>query len=153
MVIDEMVRVRGENAAAVPFTLPESVSVECFREGGIDVQFSALLKYADGVIASIHCGFNAQKQIEAQIVGTKGVLNIPGVFLGDAGTLTISAEGAVQRTIAVEASDRYRLQVEDFAEALRARGEPRLGMVESLRNMKVLDWLRAASRFNASRNA
>ena len=43
-------------------TLPESASAECTKLGGGDMILSALLKYPSGLIASLNCGFNAQKQ-------------------------------------------------------------------------------------------
>lgn len=124
---------------------PSSVAVECVRTGGIDEIFSALLKYPSGLIASLHCGFNAQKRIAAEIIGTAGLLEVPDAFLGDAGALTL-VRGDERTTIPVAASDRYRLEIEDFADAILARRAPRLGPAESLRNAEVIDRLLAASR-------
>lgn len=124
---------------------PESVAVQCVRTGGIDESFSALLKYPSGLIASLHCGFTAHKRIAAEIIGTQGVLEVPEAFLGNAGVLTL-IRGDERREIPVAASDRYRLEIEDFAAAILARRAPRLGLAESLRNAEVIDRLFAASR-------
>jgi predicted dehydrogenase len=124
---------------------PASVSVECVRRGGVDEIFSALLKYPSGLIASLHCGFNAQKRIAAEIIGAEGVLEVPDAFLGDAGSLVLT-RGDERREIPVAASDRYRWEIEDFADAILAKRAPRLGLPESLRNAEVIDQLIAASR-------
>ncbi len=133
-------------AAGTPgMARPASVSVECVRAGGIDEIFSALLQYPSGLIASLHCGFNAQKRIAAEIIGADGLLEVPDAFLGDAGALTL-IRGEERREIFVAASDRYRLEFEDFADAIRAHRAPQLGLAESLRNAEIIDQLLAASR-------
>jgi D-xylose 1-dehydrogenase (NADP+, D-xylono-1,5-lactone-forming) len=93
-------------------TSPQSVSAECARTVGVDLIFSALLKYPSGLIASLNCGFNAQKQVYSEIVDTKGVLEIPDTFFDNAGALTLII-GEERREVPVAQSDRYRHEVED----------------------------------------
>lgn len=123
---------------------PDSVSAECVRAGGIDVIFSGLLKYSSGLVAAVHSGFNAQKRVIAQVVGTKGILDIPETYFDHAGSLTLSI-GEEQREIPVEKSDRYRFEIEDFADALLQQRPPAFGLSETLRNAEVLDRLFAAA--------
>ncbi|HLZ55155.1 MAG TPA: gfo/Idh/MocA family oxidoreductase, partial [Verrucomicrobiae bacterium] len=104
--------------------------------------FSALLKYPSGLVASLNCGFNAHKRIFSEIVGTKGVLEIPDTFLDNAGVLTLTI-GEERREIAVAQSDRYGLEVADFAEAVLRKRMPQLGLDETLRNAEVMDRLLA----------
>jgi predicted dehydrogenase len=139
MVMDEISRSQPGGA------MPESIAAQCVRQGGVDVICSALLHYPSGVLASLHCGFNAQKRIGSEIVGTRGALEIPDTFFDNAGVLTLST-GEERREIQVAQSDRYRLEVEDFAEAILQKRPPRLGLAETLRNMEVLDRLRAAAK-------
>jgi xylose dehydrogenase (NAD/NADP) len=54
--------------------------------------------------------------------------------------------GEERREIAVEASDRYRLEVEDFADSILQKRPPQFSLAETQRNMEVLDCLFAASR-------
>ncbi|HSU54407.1 MAG TPA: Gfo/Idh/MocA family oxidoreductase, partial [Candidatus Dormibacteraeota bacterium] len=107
MLVDE---IAGGKAGAG--ALPESLSVECTQSGGVDVLFSALLKYPSGLIASLNSGFNAQKRIHSEIIGDKGALEIPDTFMGNAGSLVLTA-GTERKEIPVPESDRYRLEVED----------------------------------------
>ena len=124
---------------------PESAAVECVRTGGVDEIFSALLRYPSGLIAALHCGFNAHLRVAAEIVGTQGVLEVPDPFLDAAGTLTLK-RGDERREIPVAASDRYRGEVEDFAEAVLRGRPPQFGLAETLRNAEVIDRLRAAAK-------
>ena len=139
MVMDEITR--GQPGGA----LPESISAQCARKDGVDMIYSALLKYPSGVIASLNCGFNAHFQIGSEIVGTRGVLEIPVTFFDNPGVLTLTT-GEERREIQVAQSDRYRLEVEDFADAILQKRAPRLSLAETQRNMEILDRLQAAAK-------
>jgi predicted dehydrogenase len=137
MVMDQITG--GQPGGAVP----ESISAQCARQGGVDMIYSALLKYPSGLIASLNCGFNAQKRVHSEIIGTGGVLEITDTFFDNPGALTLTA-GAERREIPVAQSDRYCLEVEDFADAILQNRPPRLSLAETQRNMEILDRLRAA---------
>lgn len=122
---------------------PESVAVECVRAGGVDVNFAALLRYASGLLATVQSGFNAYQRVGAEIIGTRGVLEIPDAFWGHAGPITLVV-GEERRAIAIPASESYELEVEDFADAILQRRAPQFSLVETLRNAEVIDRLRAA---------
>lgn len=132
-------------AGAPPGTVsPETVVATAVQSTGVDELFSAVLRYPSGLVASLHCGFNAQKRIAAEIVGTCGALEIPQTFLDDAGALTVWS-GEERREIPVPASDRYRAEIEDFSAAIAEGRSPQLSLAESLRNAEVIDRLRAAA--------
>lgn len=120
--------------------MPESVSVQLDRAGGVDVIFSGLMKYQSGLIAAVNSGFNSQRRVFSEIVGTKGALEIPDTFWDTAGVLTLTT-GDERREISVNASDRYRLEIEDFADAILKNRPPQFSMAETQRNMEVLDRL------------
>jgi D-xylose 1-dehydrogenase (NADP+, D-xylono-1,5-lactone-forming) len=140
MVADE---IAGHGPGKSP--LPKSVSVELERVGGVDVIFSALMKYPSGLIASLNSGFNAQRRLFSEIVGAKGALEIPDTFFDNAGTLVLTT-GDDRREIPVEVSDRYRFEVEDFADAILQGKAPQFSLAETQRNMELLDQLFAASK-------
>jgi xylose dehydrogenase (NAD/NADP) len=119
---------------------PENVQVQRVDVNGVDEMFSAVLRYPGGVTASLHSGFNAHTRILSEIIGTQGVLEIPVTFLGMAGNLTL-IRGDERTEIPVPESDRYRLQAEDFADAILAKRPPLLTMDETLRNMELIDRL------------
>lgn len=140
MVMDE---IAGSGPGKSP--LPQSVSAETVRVGGVDMIFSALMKYPSGVIASLNCGFNAQRRLFSEIVGTKGALEIPDTFFDNAGIMTLTI-GEERREILVEVSDRYRFEVEDFADSILQGRAPQFSLAETQRNMEVLDLLFAACK-------
>jgi len=123
---------------------PDSISAEKISVGGIDVIFSGLLRYASGLIASAHSGFNAQKRIFAEIIGTKGILEIPETYFDNAGSLAL-IQGDERREIPVGKSDRYRLEIEDFADSILRQRPPAFSLAETLRNAEVTDRLFAAA--------
>jgi xylose dehydrogenase (NAD/NADP) len=124
--------------------LPESVSAQCVREGGIDTILSALLKYPSGLIASLHCGFNAHRRVFAEIVGTLGVLEIPDTFFDNPGVHTLT-DGEQSREIPDAQSDRYRLELEDFSDAILNQRAPQFSLAETQRNLVVMDQIFAAA--------
>ena len=122
---------------------PLSVSASCTRANGVDNNLSAILRYENGLIATLHCGFNAFGRMHSEIVGSDGALLVPDTFLDDAGELALITPRGTER-IAVPASDRYAAEVGDFSAAIRERRPPAVALAESLRNMRVLDRIRAA---------
>jgi xylose dehydrogenase (NAD/NADP) len=117
---------------------PSAIAVECAKQHGVDVNLSAVLRYADGLIATLHCGFNAFGRNYSEIVGTEGALLIPDTFLDDAGQLTLQTKQGCE-SIAVAASDRYGEEIRDFSTAILDGRQPKLTLAESLRNMRILE--------------
>lgn len=108
---------------------------------GVDTNLSALLQYDDGMIANIHCGFNAFSRIYAEIIGTKGMLRIDNTFLDDGGEVYLhQAEGV--RAIPVAESDRYKAEITHFSDAVLNPSAPLLSLDESIMNLQVLDMIR-----------
>ena len=124
---------------------PVSVAVECDRRHGVDVNLSALLRYEDGLIASLHCGFNAFGRMHSEIVGSEGVLLAPDTFLDDAGLLTVHSKNGCQQ-LEVAQSDRYGEEIRDFSSAILEHRAPKLSLDESLIAMRTLDRIIAEVR-------
>ena len=70
---------------------------------------------------------------------------VDGMEAAGAGALMLTV-GEERSQIPVAASDRYRHEVEDFAEAILQERAPQFTLIETLRNAEVLDRLMAASR-------
>jgi predicted dehydrogenase len=117
---------------------PLSVSAECFRPHGVDLNLSAVLRYASGLVASLHCGFNAFGRMHSEIIGSTGMLLAADTFLDDAGELTLHSKAGIE-VIPVAQSDRYGAEIKDFSAAILEKRAPLLTLDESLRNMKTLD--------------
>jgi D-xylose 1-dehydrogenase (NADP+, D-xylono-1,5-lactone-forming) len=126
---------------------PDVMKVDCVREGGVDMNFSALLRYRSGLMATIQSGLSSHRQIYAEVIGTEGTLEVPDAFLGEGPPLRLlSGDPEERREVSVAPSDRYLLEVEDFSDAVLHRRAPLFSLVESVRNAEVLDRLLAASR-------
>lgn len=124
---------------------PVSVAVECDQRNGVDVNLSALLRYEDGMIASLHCGFNAFGRMHSEIIGSEGMLLAPDTFLDDAGELTLyDKRGCQQLTVAQ--SDRYGAEISDFSSAILEHRAPKLSLDESLITLRTLDLIMAQVR-------
>lgn len=121
-------------------SLPESYSAEFTLENGVDVIFSAAFRYPGGIIATINSGFNAFQEMRSEVIGTKGRLEAPDTFLGDAGVIKVVTDAGT-RQVPVAESDRYSLEVADFASAVLNGGKPLLSLDESLRNSRVIERL------------
>ena len=119
---------------------PVSLSVECTSAHGVDVNLSAILRYRDGLIASLHCGFDAFGRMHSEIIGEHGALLAPDTFLDDAGQLQLQTRDGTE-TIEVARSDRYAAEIADFSAAILEHRPPALDLDESIRNMRVLERL------------
>jgi xylose dehydrogenase (NAD/NADP) len=122
---------------------PESIVAECVKESGIDMILSAVLKYRSGIIATLHCGFNASQRIFSEIVGTKGALEVPDAFLDDPGYITLITDAGSEK-IKVEESDRYRYEIEDFSQAIIDDRKPMFSLEETRRNTAIIDRIYAS---------
>ena len=120
---------------------PVSVAVASEQSHGVDINLSAVLRYPSGLIASLHCGFNAFGRMHTEITGTHGLLLAPDTFLNDAGHLELFTTSRGAESIEVAESDRYAAEIADFSDALLQKRPPALDLDESLRNMRVLDQL------------
>lgn len=123
--------------------LPVRCKALCETDQGVDTNLSALLQYKDGLIANIHCGFNAYGRNYAEIIGTKGMLIVDKPFLDDAGALHLhTAEGV--RELPVSESDRYQAEIRHFSSAVLNQPSRLIPLDETVRNMEVLDMIHAA---------
>lgn len=122
--------------------IPVSSVVECRKHNGVDINLSALLRYENGLIASLHCGFDAFGSMHSEIVGTCGTLTSTDTFLDTAGELFLQTQNG-REVIPIAASDRYGEEIRDFSAAILEKRSPLLPLDESLRNMQILDRLHA----------
>lgn len=123
--------------------LPVSCKAVSETDQGVDTNLSALLQYDDGLIANIHCGFNAFGRNYAEIIGSKGMLIIDKPFLDDAGALELHTSEGV-RELPVSESDRYQAEIRHFSSAILNEPSRLIPLDETVRNMQVLDMIRAA---------
>lgn len=118
---------------------PISYKAECIKKHGVDINFSGILRYKSGVIASINSGFNSHKRMSSEIVGTKGSLVIPETFGDNKGYIQIVTPSE-EIIIDIPECNRYMLEIFNFSNAiLTANDTNLLSLQESLRNTEVLE--------------
>lgn len=124
---------------------PVSCKAVATRRNGVDVNVSAILGYESGLIANLHCGFNAFTRIHAEIIGADGMLEIPDTYLDNAGSLRLLTKEGEQE-ISVPSSDRFGAEFADFSAAILHGRAPKVSLAESLHNAQIMDLLQEAAR-------
>jgi predicted dehydrogenase len=106
---------------------------------GVDVRFSGLLRYESGVRALLYSSFETPERKELEAIGSKGVLRLLDPWHGWQGGIELQrGEGNGSEAIEVETGDAYRLELEDFARAIRGEKEPLLGRGDALGQARAL---------------
>ncbi len=123
--------------------VPVRCSAVAEMKHGVDVNLSALMQYESGLIANIHCGFNAHGRMHAEVIGAQGALEISDTFLDAGGEILVHTKEGT-RVIAVEESDRYGAEFRDFSAAILEGRQPALSLDESIRNLEVMDMIFAS---------
>ena len=124
---------------------PVEIHVVRSDKYGVDLSLAALLKYEDGLTATIHTGFNSVETLRNEICGTDGALFVHRPFFGEADEMLLVTESGEQR-IPVEACNPYLRQVTGFAEAVLNGGPLQMPLADTIRNMRLIDRLYALSK-------
>jgi predicted dehydrogenase len=112
---------------------------------GVDELFAATLAFAEGAVAQFHCGLVLPFRQELEVVGEDGRLVVVDPWLVRSPGIEL-VRGDHAETIAVEAADSYRLELDDFAAAVRGDHEPLLGREDGLAQARGLEALGRAAR-------
>jgi xylose dehydrogenase (NAD/NADP) len=115
---------------------------------GVDESFSGLLRFSNGITASIHCSFRSRYRMWLEVGGRHGWLRVTRPFRPEPReTIEVHRTDAPPETVVVDGSPLLFLRlVEDFiAAALGERG-PVVTLEDSRANAAVLAALYAAAR-------
>jgi len=113
--------------------------------GGVDVAFAATLRFGDDVLASLDCGFGVPARDELEAIGEEGSLFLDDPWHGRAPGLELRRPDGTEESIAVEAADPYRLELEDFARATRGETPALLGRADAVGQARALEALYASA--------
>ena len=117
---------------------------------GVDLSLAANLRFPGGILASIDCSFEQPFRCAYELVGTKGVIEVPDAYLPPAAGPPIArlrtlgshsdsdAGGDVVKTLEFVAADQYAEMVDAFARSVAA-GRLVDPAEDGLAQMKVLD--------------
>jgi len=124
---------------------PEAVFGEqTLTPGGVDVRFAGTLRFADGVLGHFSCSLDTAPSQGLEAVGSEGSLLVSHPFTADVEGIELR-RGETVEEIEVEHADRHRVQLENFARAIRGDEPPLLGRDDAVAQARTLDaFLRSA---------
>lgn len=106
---------------------------------GVDISLSALLKYQNGTIASLDCGFDSQSCLLTEISGTKGSIIMRDTFLDtDAPIITIEDSTGKLTIHKLENEDRYLDETIAVTNAILEGKKELLSLEETSKNNELI---------------
>ena len=115
-------------------------------ETGVDETFTGQLVFPNDVLVQIDAGFRSPLRAELEIVGSSGVLRVRSPWRPLAGQPMLLTRHGETVEIAVPAAERYRLEVEDLAQAALGLHAPEVSLAESRGNIAAIVALLASAR-------
>lgn len=127
-----------------------------FGPTGVDLSLTASLRFPGDVLASIDCSFEQPFRCSYELVGTRGVVEVPDAYLPPpdrpfailrtTGSASDADAGAdrVER-LEFEGTDQYAAMVDTFARSV-AQGRPIEPAEDGVAQMTILDAILAACR-------
>ncbi|MFD0712348.1 Gfo/Idh/MocA family protein [Paenibacillus sp. GCM10027626] len=119
---------------------PEAATVHALlspEHDGVDMMAAGILEFADGVALSFDCGMWAASRNNLEVVGTKGRIEVPNAFVGDASFYVFTSEG--RRVEEQPQLNQYALQADDFARVAWGEQAARFSPDDAVANMKIID--------------
>jgi predicted dehydrogenase len=113
---------------------------------GVDMEFFAMMRYADGSVAQFDCGFAGPFRAEMEVVGTGGVLRIHRPFKTDEHSgLEFTSASDVVEAIEFARDTAYAGEVADIEAAALDGTAPRVTLAESRRTVQTILALHASA--------
>jgi predicted dehydrogenase len=125
---------------------PEAVAAQqVVGPTGVDVRFAATMSFPGGELAHFDCGFDVAARGELEAVGSEGTIVVPDPWLIREPVLEVRrGDEEVERVDVVQAN-RYQLELENLADAIRGEAEPLLGREDALGQARAIDALYLAA--------
>jgi predicted dehydrogenase len=111
---------------------------------GVDLVLSATMRFATGVVGTFDCGLELPERARLEVVGDTGTIVLPDPWLAGKPSLELRRDGEVEQ-IEIEATNSYRLELEDFARAARGEKEPLIGRADMVGQARVIEALLASA--------
>jgi predicted dehydrogenase len=126
---------------------PESIRSRArFGPTGVDLTLTAELKFPNGVLGLIDCSFEQPFRCAYELVGTRGVVEVPDAYLPPAQPVARVRSGGAAEEVAFPGGDQYGMMVDAFAEAVRSGTGLIPPSEDGLAQMAALDGVIAAAR-------
>ena len=114
----------------------------------VDDTMVGLLEFPGGVLSHFETSIASSEQHYAEVCGTNGSLVFPNPWVSDGSEAQVLVRrwGEQDKVLSIPGADTYRLEIEDFADAIGERRVPRWGLEDAIKNMAVIDALKASAR-------
>ena len=120
---------------------PESVFGErTLTRGGVDVRFAGTVRFPAGVLGHFSCAMDTAPSQGLEAVGSEGSLLVSHPFTADVERVELR-RGETFEAIEIGHANRYNLQLEYFARAIRGDEPPLLGRDDAVAQARTLDAL------------
>jgi predicted dehydrogenase len=107
---------------------------------GTDWVFAGMMRFPGEVIALFDCGTSLPLRDELEAIGTDGSLFLDDPWHARRPIIELRRGDDVER-LELEPEDSYRLQLENFSDAIQGKATPLLGREDAIGQARVLDAL------------
>ena len=126
---------------------PESVRSRArFGPSGVDLSLTAELAFPNGVIGLIDCSFEQPFRCVYELVGTRGVIEVPDAYLPPARPVAWIRAGGDAEEVAFAGANQYGVMVDAFTESVRNGSQLVAPAENGVAQMAVLEAVLAAAR-------
>ena len=149
-----MVRMIAGAVEGKPFVEPEKVAGAAhLGQSGVDEWASAVLKFANGIVAEVSCSIMAAQDNVLRIIGSEGRIEVKDFWFaaghkGGTGRIDIVSGDKVETIALPEERWLYSFEVDAAGEAIRQGKKefdaPGMAWADSLGNLRVMDQWRAS---------
>lgn len=120
---------------------PERVYGErVLGDDGVDLRFAGMLRFPDDVVAQFDCAMDQPRRDALEVVGTEGMLVLTDPWHCRARAFTLHRDYVVEE-ISFYRDNPYRLELEDFCQAIRGAAEPGSGRQEAVAQARAIEAL------------
>jgi D-xylose 1-dehydrogenase (NADP+, D-xylono-1,5-lactone-forming) len=132
-------------ARALVGTEPERVQAEQVLGGdGVDVALAGVMRFGDGVLATVDCALTSGPRSELEAIGDAGSLLLRDPWHGWEPVVEHRRADGVER-IEVAKANSYALELEDFEAAVRGERRPLLDRADALGQARAIAALYASA--------
>lgn len=127
--------------------LPQRVFACAQYQFGVDISLTGMLDFGEGKTASLDCSFIWPFRQSLEIVGTRGRLWVPDMWLPpDPAVFFVEREEGETQEIRVHGANQIAAMLDDFSQAVLQRRRPTPDADNAVHLMQILDALRASAR-------
>jgi xylose dehydrogenase (NAD/NADP) len=112
---------------------------------GVDVSFTATLRFDDDALAHFDCGFHIPDRSYLEVVGSLGRVEVSDPWHCFEPALTVTMHDAEPVRTSIEHANSYQLELEEFGKAVRGEPNQLLGRADAEGQAKAIEALYKAA--------